>query len=214
MSQYQQTQKKQRLTFCLALCAFVGLSGNLQAAPILTSVSAGIQAPDPVAPGSNATYLVTVTRTGNGNIDVYLSADGLPPGATATFSPNLVHFTGSTVASATSQLVVTTAASTLPGSYDFTLVADDGASHNIVTNTATLNVPLSGACITRLADGTICVGFDTPAGQDCRLQATTDLTDPFWTTLCTTNSGTYSLLVFVDQDALKYPFRFYRLAMP
>src|SRR5436190_10707791 len=101
MSQYQQTQIKQRLAFCLALGALVGLSGNLQAAPILTSVSAGTQAQDPVAPGSNATYVVTVTRTGNGNIDVYLSADGLPPGATATFSPNPVRFTGSTVAPAT-----------------------------------------------------------------------------------------------------------------
>ena len=214
MQQPQRRRMKQLLTSLCARSVLLALSGNVFGAPILTSVSSGPQTPDPVAPGSNATYVVTVTRTGNGNIDVYLSAYDLPTGVAATFSPNPVHFTGSTAVSATAQLVVTTTASSQPGSYSFSLVADDGASHNTVTNTATLNVTMSGASIARLADGTICVAFDTPVGQDCRLQATTNLNNAYWATLCTTNSGTYSLLTFVDQDAPKYPSRFYRLAMP
>jgi hypothetical protein len=213
----QQPQRRRITQLLVSICArsaLLALSGSVLGAPVLTSVSSGPQTPDPVAPGSNATYVVTVTRTGNGNMDVYLSAYDLPTGATATFLPNPVHFTGPAPASATAQLVVTTTDSTLPGSYDFSLVADDGTSFNIITNTATLNVGLSGAGIVRLPDGSISVSFDTPTGQVCRLQATTNLFDAYWTTLCTTNSGTFNLLMFVDQDAPKYPSRFYRLAMP
>ena len=214
MQQHQRRRIKQLLTSLCARSVLLALSGSVLGAPVLSSVSSGPQTPDPVQAGSNATYVVTVNRTGNGNIDVYLSAAGLPAGVTATFSPVLVHFTGSTITSATAQLVVTTDASTLPGSYNFSLVADDGASHNTVTNTATLNVGLGGATISRLADGTICVAFDTPAGRDCLLEATTNLSAAVWTTLCTTNSGTYNLLTFLDQDAPNYPCRFYRLFMP
>ncbi len=214
MKSLQGLQAKQKLASICILGVLVALNANVVAAPILTSVSAGTQAPDPVGAGSNATYVVTVTRTGNGNIDVYLSANGLPSGATATFSPTPVQFTGSTVLSATAQMVIATSASTAPGSYPFTIVAQDGASFNIVSNTATLDVTLSGPGIARMPNGGISIGFDTTPGQDCRLQATTNLSNPVWTTLCSTNSGTHNLMIFIDQDAAKYPCRFYRLAMP
>src|SRR5215471_14474055 len=138
MQEFQRPQKRHSLVFlCIAGALFV-LSGNVLAESTVGSVSSGPQSPDPVQAGSNATYVVTVNRTGNGNLDVYLSATGLPAGVTATFTPIPVHFTGSTNFSATAQLVVRTDASTPAGSYPFTIVADDGASFNIVTNNAIL----------------------------------------------------------------------------
>jgi len=214
MQQPQRRRIKQLLASFCARSALLVLSGSVMGAPVLTSVSSGPQTPDPVQAGSNATYAVSVTRTGNGNIDVYLSATGLPAGATATFSPIPVHFTGPTPGSATAQLVITTDASIPPGSYPFTIVADDGASQNIVTNNATLDVGLSGPGIAQMPNGGMCIAFGTTPGQTCSLQATTNLVNPVWTTLCTTNSGTCSLLFFIDQDAPQYPCRFYRLFMP
>ena len=215
MKRYQGLQRTPWLAFLTTLGAVLALSGNVLAAPVLTSVIAASQAPDPVWPGSNATYVVTVNRIGNGNMDVYLSATGLPAGVSAAFSPNPVHFTASVISSATSELVVTTTDSTLPGSYPFTILADDGASSNIVTTAATLDVTtLRGPGIARMGNGYICIGFDTTPGQACSIQATTNLTAPVWTTICVTNSGSNSLLIFVDQDAPKYPSRFYRLSTP
>jgi hypothetical protein len=219
MQQHQRCRLKQWLVSLCAQTALLALGGNALAAPILTSVTTGPQSPDPVQPGSNATYVVTVNRTGNGNIDVYLSATGLPAGVSATFSPIPVHFIGAVVTSATAQLVVTTSASTLPGSYPFTIVADDGDSFNIVTNTAVLNVGLGGPGLSStgticMTNGSACLTFTTTPGQSCSLQATTNLNNPVWTTLCTTNSGSYNLLTFVDQDAPIYPCRFYRLVAP
>src|SRR6516164_6125325 len=108
MQQRQRHRLKQWLVSLCTRSALLALGGNVLAAPILTSVTSGPQTPDPVQPGSNATYTVTVSRTGYGNIDVYLSATNLPAGVSATFSPIPVHFTGAVVFSATAHLVVTT----------------------------------------------------------------------------------------------------------
>src|SRR5262245_47845200 len=124
----QEFQKRYSLAFLCIAGALFALSGNVLAESTVSSVSSGPQSPDPVQAGSNATYVVAVNRTGNGNLDVYLSATGLPAGVTATFSPIPVHFTGAVITSATAQLVVTTDASTPAGSYPFTIVADDGSS--------------------------------------------------------------------------------------
>src|SRR5215831_20202791 len=96
MQKHQRIRKKQWFASFCALCALLALGANVLAESTVSSVSSGPQSPDPVQAGSNATYVVTVNRTGNGNLDVYLSATGLPAGVTATFTPIPVHFTGST----------------------------------------------------------------------------------------------------------------------
>src|SRR2546428_13752980 len=111
---HQRLQKEQRMVFSSAVGAVLALCGNALAAPVLTSVSAGPQAPDPVFPGSNATYVVTVNRTGNGNMDVYLSVSGLPAGVGAAFSPNPDHFTRGTPDGANAKRLVTTIGSSPP----------------------------------------------------------------------------------------------------
>jgi hypothetical protein len=75
-------------------------------------------------------------------------------------------------------------------------------------------VGLTSPGVVRIGDGCVLVGLLAPAGRPCCIQATTNLLAPVWTTVCTTNSGTNSLMVMVDKDAPQYPCRFYRLTVP
>src|SRR5436309_793511 len=120
----------------MRLLSFVSLTslvflinpGNILAASVLSSVAISSQSPSAVVPGSAATYTVTVSRTDNGNLDAYLSVSGLPAGATASFSPAMVHFSGSTPTSGTAALTISTAASLASCSNSFTVTATEGGS--------------------------------------------------------------------------------------
>jgi hypothetical protein len=183
-------------------------AGALRANPVLTSVEIGPQDSGAVCYSNSVSRTITVNRTGNGNMDIYLSALGLPLEAAASFSPNPLHFAGS-AAAATATLVISTAG-LLPGSYPLSVIGTDGASPNAVTNTATLDVGVCMPGLWRMADGGLCFAFPSVPGQTYLVQASTNFTSPDWTTLCTTNSGTNNLLVFVDHDRASYPSRFYR----
>jgi len=63
----------------------------------------------------------------------------------------------------------------------------------------------------RMANGAICLSCPTVPGQSYLIQATTNLSQPQWTTICVTNAGS-NLMMFVDVDAASHPCRFYRLA--
>jgi hypothetical protein len=194
----------------LVVLAFVLLSaGALRAASSMTSLQIASQAPDPIARGGTATYSVTITRTNTGAIGIFLSIPDLPPGAVAAFSANPVEFSsGSSTATAT--LTITTADTIAPGPHSFSLVAQEGSSHNSLTNSATLDVALGAPGLIRLSDGSWCFAFATGHGKDYDIQASTNFPAPVWTSLCTTNSGTNNLMVFVDHDTKQCPCRFYR----
>jgi len=70
------------------------------------------------------------------------------------------------------------------------------------------------AGVTQSGNGSMVITLKAPPGSNCCIQATTSLVAPVWVTLCVTNSGANNLLVYVDQDAPKYPCRFYRLTAP
>ena len=183
--------------------------GQLLAEPLMTSLQTGQQAPDPINPGSSASYTISLTKTNSSSMTVNLSALGLPSGATASFSPNPVNF-ASKATSGTATLVISTTSAIRPGYYPFRVVAQDGGSHNTITNTVILDVGLLSPGLVQMGDGCWCFAFATQPGQSYSVQATTNLCAPSWTTLCTTNSGTNNLLVFMDEDKAYYPSRFYR----
>jgi hypothetical protein len=200
--------KKQHTALCVLALGLLG-TGALHAASVLASLQIGPQTPDPIARGGTATYNVTVTRTNTGDMGVVLSIPDLPQGATATFSPGTVTFsTNSTAATAT--LTITTPGTIAPGPHTFSVVATEGKSPNTLTNTATLDVALGAPGLIRLSDGSWCFAFATEPGKTYSIQAATNCWAPDWTTLCTTNSGTNSLLVFVHHDMTSCPSRFYR----
>jgi len=195
------------LTLVLANCHCV------LADPLLNAVTVTAQSPKPVCRGDTAAFVVTMTKVEKGNLEVYLTATGLPTGATATFSPNPIRFSGDSKTSATASLLIDTSASTPPGLNPFSVIAAAGGTHNTRTNSGTLEVTLCSPGAGRMPNGVMCLAFESTPGLNCRIEATTDLTPPaLWTTLCTTNSGTNSLLVFADLDSTNHPIRFYRTA--
>ena len=199
-------------SFCASGLVMVLSSGAL-ADTHLGAVSTGPQSPAPLNRGNKATYTVTVSKTGIGDLDAYLSAVGLPSGASAAFSPSVIHFRGS-VFSQTATMTVSTTTGTPPGPNPFKVVAEDGGSHNFQTNAALLDITLTSQGLARMACGGVCVALNGHPGTSCCLQATDNLAAPSWTTLCATNSGTNSLMVFFDMGATNYSARFYRLSTP
>jgi hypothetical protein len=84
-----------------------------------------------VNPGNTASYTVNVTKLGSFAGTVTLTAEGLPAGATATFTPN--------PADTSSSLAVTTTG-VAPGSYPFTIRGTQTAGTLTHTTSATLVV--------------------------------------------------------------------------
>src|SRR5437867_609284 len=140
----KETMKNQLLTTIAMLVLVSTWQRMALAGPVLDSVTVSPQTPASINPGSNGTYTVTVTRTGYGDIDIYLSCSTLPAGASATFSPSMIHFTGPTPTSGTATLTISTTASTPTGVYAFTVTARDGASFNTRTDTGTLTIGSDG----------------------------------------------------------------------
>jgi hypothetical protein len=194
----------------LGVLALVLLSGGaLQADPLMTSLQIGSQAPDPIARGGTAVYNITVTKTNSSGMDVYLTVPDLPQGAIASFSSNPIKVS-SGATSGTATLTISTTGTIAPGPHTFSVVAQDGGSHNSMTNSATLDVALGAPGLIRLSDGSWCFAFASDPGKTYSIQASTNFPAPVWTTLCTTNSGTNSLVVFVHRDMTQCPCRFYR----
>jgi len=189
------------------ICASTGLAG-----PVLSSVEVGPQLPGPINPGESASFPVTVSRSGRGNIDVYLTISGLPVGATPSFSPSMVHFTGPSPLSETSALAISTTASTPRGIYPFTVTGDDGSSHNLKLGSGVLIIGTGVAAIQMLPDSSAKLTCCGSPGQSYLIQATTNLLTPVWTAISTNTAGSNSLFSFIDLDAKLCPCRFYRTA--
>src|SRR5262245_20641271 len=122
----------------------LGLARAALADSVLTSASVGPQAPSAITSGDSASYTVTIIRSGSGSMDVYLTCMNLPAGATASFSPNPVSFSGNVPTSLTSTLVISTTTNVAAGSYPFVITARIGGSHNMETCTGTLIVGSDG----------------------------------------------------------------------
>src|SRR5215471_8984604 len=79
--------KKQHSALCVLALGLLGTAA-LHADPAIDSLTVGPQTPTPITRGDSASYSITVTKTVTPPKDVYLTIPDLPPGVTATFSPN------------------------------------------------------------------------------------------------------------------------------
>ncbi len=91
----------------------------------------GSPASQTVVQGNSTNYGVTIAPTGGFGGSVTLSVTGLPTGATGTFTPN--------PATTTSNLAVTTAASTPTGNYTLTVTGVSGSLTHTTTVTLVVN---------------------------------------------------------------------------
>jgi hypothetical protein len=108
-----------------------------------------------VAAGGSAAYTVTVTAVNGFAGSVSLSASGLPPGATASFNP------ASVTGSGTSNLTVTTSASTPAGSYTITITGTSGTLTHSTSVTLVVTGPGDFALSASPASQTVRRGSST-----------------------------------------------------
>jgi serine protease AprX len=87
-----------------------------------------------VVAGNSTSYSVTITPSGGFSSAVTLSANGLPSGASGTFSPNNQVMTSST-------LSVTTTTGAPPGSYPLTITGTSGTLTHTTSVTLTVTAP-------------------------------------------------------------------------
>jgi hypothetical protein len=85
-----------------------------------------------VTPGSNSSYVVSLTGASGFTASVNLSVSGLPANATGSFNPTSV------IAGGTSTLTISTASNTPTGDFTFTITGTSGSLTN--TTTAILDV--------------------------------------------------------------------------
>jgi len=212
---------KHNLIKLFVLTVALSFASAALADPLLTSVTVGAQSPDPINPGSNTTYTVTVTRTNIGPMDIYFTLAGLPAGATASFSPNPLKFGVGLPNTKTATLTISTSASTPQGSYTFSVTARDGGSFNMLTNTGTLDIGTDGKtslsaqtiAINMQPNGSAGISLKAAASKPYMLQATTSLSPASWTTVSTNMTDSSGVCLFMDLDAPNYPARFYRTAV-
>lgn len=202
------------------MLAFSSLS-SLQAGSSSRSLTIKPQSPSLVAPGGLGFFPISVTRAGGGSLSIYLSATGLPEGATVSFVPPEVAFTDQGPSTKNAVLVIRVPTTTPVGDYPITLSARHGNSSVILKATETLKVgptqiimqqPVLDVPVLQ-PDGTIGLSGKGTPSQPVLVQATTNLASATsWETIAVQMMDDRGLLSLVDQDSTNYPARFYRFA--
>lgn len=183
------------------------------AEPPQTFVTVALQAAAPMNPGGSSRYTVTVLKIGHGDMDDPLKVTGLPAGATGNFSPDVLHFRGPMPESLSSELTITTSASTPMGIYYFVVTGDDGTHNPKKVGVGMLVVGSGVVSVQMLSDMSAKITCSGAPGQTYVLEATTNLTSPTWINISTNTAGDNCLYSYIDNDAKTCPCRFYRMAI-
>ena len=168
-------------------------------------------------PGSAVSYKykITLTRTGQGVLKVALSNSCLPEGVTASFSPDLVRFTGRVPEILTSTLTVTCTNFTPKTTFTFTVT---GEPRREVLTAIVQFPPETPGVLSRppvLAidevDFEEIKGHGTgTAGATYQIQSTADLTNPCWLAIGYSTADNDGMFAFRDAEKNDMPARFYR----
>jgi hypothetical protein len=141
----KEKMKTRTLARLLGMMLALGAAGAAHAMSSLVGVSIQPQWPATGEPGTVVLYTVTVERAGEGDLVVMLSCDGLPDGATATFSPSVARFTGRVPTTSTVTMTITCTNMMATDPYPFTVTAVEGVSSLVATNKAGKNFDSSFA---------------------------------------------------------------------
>jgi hypothetical protein len=187
----------------------------------LASITVEPQWPTTTQPGTVTLYKVTVTRAGQGLLDVSLTGQGLPEGATASFSTNRLRFTGRAPVSLTVTLAISCTNVTATDLYPFIVTGEAAHSSLAVTNQTSKNshdtriaVPPVGPMLAleQLADGSIKLRGEGVGGATCQIETTADLTHPNWTAIGSSTADGNGRFIFAESPAKDSSARFYRTA--
>jgi hypothetical protein len=165
-------------------------------------------------PDSNIVYTVSsVGRGGAGMLEVALTAGALPPGVTATFTPNVLRFTGNGLTLQTATLTVHCPSLIAIDCFPFTLTGTSKNETITITNMVMFtpqfvaNRPPT-LFIDNLGNGDLRLRGLGATGKTYQLQVTSDLGNPNWAPLgLSTADGNGRFTYFTAQATAN---RFYR----
>ena len=186
-----------KIVFVLSALVILSALPSSASASTFTGVTLGSQSKTPIAgtATTSITYLVTVTRTGTGAMDVFLSAPTLPTGVSATFSAPLVFGNpaisfpaSSSPAFATTTLTLSTSNSTPAGNLNFQIRGRD-FPNSPLTATGTLTVLARPVIILSSSLST-----STPTNQDITVTASTTTGTLNTTSHLFTQNGSFSFV--------------------
>jgi hypothetical protein len=167
-------------------------------------------------PGTVILYNVTaVVREGSGLLEVVLSTLALPEGATVTFTPDLLRFTGNAITVQTAIMTVTCPEVTPTETYPFTLTGDARREAITLTNQVqqelySLIVAPPVLVLDRLSEGSLRLRGKGTTGQIYRIESTPSLTEPVWSAAGSCTADGNGRFTFFTAQAPDVPARFYR----
>lgn len=206
---------KNRIFSMLVGIAFgLASSGASRAMSHLASMTIEPVTPISTLPGASVAYKITLTRTGQGVLNVDLTTSGLPNGVTASFSPALVRFTGRVPETLTANLTITCTSATHPEPCAFTVTGE--SRREILSATVQFvppaNLSASFPILTLDQPGPdgITIRGTGSSVATYQIEATPDLTNPSWSAIGSTTADNNGLFSFLDTHAKELPARFYR----
>jgi hypothetical protein len=199
----------------LSVALFTAATHACLAMSHLTAISVSPAGPTTNAPSGTTLYTVTVTRIGEGVLNVALTADGLPAGATATFAANPLRFTGREPLTLTTTLTIT--GNNLTPADLASLTVTGTSRRETVTATVTPGAeepaaPAAGPTLTleALPDGAMQLRGQGVSGNTYQIETTADLTHPVWSPLASATADANGRFMLMDTPAKDVNARFYR----
>jgi hypothetical protein len=207
--------------FGLTLVLGSGLASH--AMSTFVSISMEPQWPGTNDPGNVVLYTVTVTRAGQGDLEVALSSQGLPDGAIGTFSLNPVRFTGQVPAALTSTLTITLTNPVPTDPIPFTVTGRETDTVLTVTNDAGKTFDASFAAnpasrpilaLDLLGKRNMKLRGKGATAKTYRVEVTSSLGNPSWGPVGLTHSDVNGRFTYMDSDAKAPDSLFYRTSGP
>jgi hypothetical protein len=205
------------ITFGLATC------GVASAMSTLVSVTIEPQWPDSTDPGNVVLYKVTVTRAGEGDISVALSATGLPDGATNSFSINPIRFTGNVPTQITTILTIACTNLIATDAYPFVVtgVAERQTLSAVNPAAATFDAIFAANPASRptlsidlLGRRNMKIRGKGATGKAYKIEASQTLSAPSWGSIGTSRADGNGRFSYLDSNAQAPDVLFYRSAGP
>jgi len=201
---------------------FIAIGFSLAATSASHAMSSLISlSKEPVWPSSSTPdgkiiyYVTTVARGGSGLLQVVLTADGLPPGVTVTFSPAVLRFTGNQLVAQTATMTVSCPSLMPIDSYPFTITGTAQREAITITNQVyysaqALAVRPATLILDNLTNGALRIRGAGASGGTYQIEASSSLSNPGWTPLGSATADGNGRFTFFTSQTPDAPARFFR----
>ena len=168
----------------------------------LISLSALPVWPTTTNPSTTVLYNVsTVGRGGAGLLEVELTAGGLPPGITVTFSPSVLRFVGNQLTTQTATMSVLCTVPTPVDCYAFTITGTSKRETITITNVVMFTPEFVATrpatlYVDNVDNGSVLIRGLGATARTYNIEATTDLLNPVWEPLGNTTADGNGRFIF------------------